>query len=150
MVKDELATKQLAIKIAPFLQPNLCLLLEGELAAGKTTFTKYLLAALGVDQSVTSPTFIIMNQYVTPTNILVNHMDCYRLLGLEYEEEWAMYFDYFPDSINIIEWPPVISKNLIEQYEIIKINITIINTQERLFTIKTKNLALKAVLESDK
>lgn len=45
---------------------------------------------------------------------------------------------------------PVISKNLIEQYEIIKINITIINTQERLFTIKTNNLALKAVLESEK
>ena len=146
MVKNEDATKQLAIKIAPFLQPNLCLLLEGELAAGKTTFTKYLLAALGVTEPVTSPSFIIMNQYTTPNKILVNHMDCYRLLGLDHIEEWAMYFDYFPNSINIIEWPSLISKDITDHYEVIKITINIENNEERVFTIKTNNTALREAL----
>ncbi|WHQ37539.1 tRNA (adenosine(37)-N6)-threonylcarbamoyltransferase complex ATPase subunit type 1 TsaE [Spiroplasma sp. SV19] len=146
VVKDEQATKQLAIKIAPFLQPNGCLLLEGDLAAGKTTFTKYLLAALGVREPVTSPSFIIMNQYTTPNNILVNHMDCYRLLELAHTEDWAMYFDYFPNSINIIEWPSLISKYLTDQYEIIKITISIESNQERIFTIKTNNMALQDAL----
>ncbi|KAF0850706.1 tRNA (adenosine(37)-N6)-threonylcarbamoyltransferase complex ATPase subunit type 1 TsaE [Spiroplasma poulsonii] len=148
MISDENATKQLATKIAPFLQPNWCLLLEGQLAAGKTTFTKYLLAALGVTKPVTSPSFIIMNKYTTPDQTLINHMDCYRLLGLDHSEEWGMYFDYFPNSINIIEWPSLISKDLTDQYEIIKITINIEKDQERVFTIKTNNVALRIALES--
>lgn len=149
MIRDENATKQLATKIAPFLQPNWCLLLEGELAAGKTTFTKYLLAALGVTEPVTSPSFIIMNQYTTPDQMLINHMDCYRLLGLGHSEEWGMYFDYFQNSINIIEWPSLISKDLTDQYEIIKITINIEKDQERVFTIKINNAALRIALESE-
>ncbi|WP_338956317.1 tRNA (adenosine(37)-N6)-threonylcarbamoyltransferase complex ATPase subunit type 1 TsaE [Spiroplasma endosymbiont of Polydrusus cervinus] len=146
IVKDEIATKILAEKIAPFLQRNLCLLLEGPLAVGKTTFTKYLLQVLGVTESVTSPTFLIMQQYTTKDDIGVNHMDCYRLAGLEQQEEWKIYFDYFPDRINIIEWPALISNQISSKYEIIKITIKVGHDQERLFTIKTNNPDLSAAL----
>ncbi|PQP78739.1 tRNA (adenosine(37)-N6)-threonylcarbamoyltransferase complex ATPase subunit type 1 TsaE [Spiroplasma sp. ChiS] len=146
IVKNEISTKLLAEKIAPFLHPNLFLLLEGPLAAGKTTFTKYLLKALGVTVPVTSPTFLIMQQYTTNQQIIVNHMDCYRLLGLEQEEEWEMYFEHFPDSINIIEWPAGISNQLSSKYEVIKITIKIINEHERIFTIKTTNKHLQIAL----
>ncbi|WP_425378262.1 tRNA (adenosine(37)-N6)-threonylcarbamoyltransferase complex ATPase subunit type 1 TsaE [Spiroplasma endosymbiont of Polydrusus pterygomalis] len=146
IVKDEIGTKLLAEKIAPFLHPNLCLLLEGPLAAGKTTFTKYLLQFLGVTEPVTSPTFLIMQQYTTKDDIGVNHMDCYRLAGLEPQEEWKMYFDYFSDRINIIEWPALISNRISSKYEIIKITIKIGNDQERHFNIKNNNPDLTAAL----
>ncbi|WP_342256828.1 tRNA (adenosine(37)-N6)-threonylcarbamoyltransferase complex ATPase subunit type 1 TsaE [Spiroplasma endosymbiont of Poecilobothrus nobilitatus] len=146
IVKNEIATKLLAEKIALFLHPNLCLLLDGPLAAGKTTFTKYLLKALGVTTPVTSPTFLIMQQYTTNQQVIVNHMDCYRLLGLEQEEKWEMYFEHFSDSINIIEWPAVISNQLSSKYEVIKITIKIINEDERIFTIKTNNKHLQSAL----
>ncbi|WP_374696601.1 tRNA (adenosine(37)-N6)-threonylcarbamoyltransferase complex ATPase subunit type 1 TsaE [Spiroplasma endosymbiont of Polydrusus formosus] len=141
-----MATKLLAEKIAPFLHPNLCLLLEGPLAAGKTTFAKYLLQFLGVIEPVTSPTFLIMQQYTTKDDVGVNHMDCYRLSGLEQQEEWKIYFDYFLDRINIIEWPALISNQISSKYEIIKIIIKIGNDQKRLFTIKTNNPNLSATL----
>lgn len=82
----ELATK-LATR-APG-KEALVVALQGELGAGKTTFTKSFLAALGVKESVTSPTFILFRPYPLPpaTRPLVNspsfslayHIDCYRL-----------------------------------------------------------------------
>jgi tRNA threonylcarbamoyladenosine biosynthesis protein TsaE len=55
--------------------------LQGELGAGKTTFTKSFLAALGVKESVTSPTFILFRPYPLKTEYyqLAYHIDCYRL-----------------------------------------------------------------------
>lgn len=103
IIKNEIATKILAAKVVSFLHPNLCILLEGPLASGKTTFTRYLLSSLGIMTPITSPTFLIMQQYITKNKIIVNHMDCYRLLLLDKQEELEMYFDYFHDSINIIE-----------------------------------------------
>ncbi len=147
IVKNEIATKLLAEKIATFLHSNLCLLLDGPLAAGKTTFTKYLLKALGVTTPVTSPTFLIMQQYTTNQQVIINHIDCYRLLGLEQEEEWEIYFEHFSDSINIIEWPVGgISNQLSSKYEVIKITIKIINENERIFIIKTNNKHLQSAL----
>lgn len=139
-IKNELETKKLAKKISLYLHPNLCLLLEGPLASGKTIFTKYLLKELGVTTIVTSPTFLIMQQYKINNKIIINHMDCYRLLKLKQKEELEMYFEYFVDCINIIEWPLVIVNNLLSlKYEIIKIIIKIISKQERIFIIKTNN-----------
>lgn len=55
--------------------------LQGELGAGKTTFTKSFLAALGVKESVTSPTFILFRPYPLKAEhySLAYHIDCYRL-----------------------------------------------------------------------
>lgn len=55
--------------------------LQGELGAGKTTFAKSFLAALGVKESVTSPTFILFRPYPLKTEhySLAYHIDCYRL-----------------------------------------------------------------------
>ncbi|ARU92156.1 hypothetical protein SCLARK_001692 [Spiroplasma clarkii] len=77
--------------IKPWAQKNTCLILNGEMGAGKTTFTKNLLAALGVQEMVNSPTFIIMNQYQIP-NLKINHVDAYRLAG---GEESQMYLEQF-------------------------------------------------------
>ncbi|MBY7704522.1 tRNA (adenosine(37)-N6)-threonylcarbamoyltransferase complex ATPase subunit type 1 TsaE [Vibrio harveyi] len=75
------------------------ILLNGDLGAGKTTFTKTLLKELGVTENVSSPTFVIMNQYKTD-QFNINHVDAYRLNN---DSEIDMYLDEFDNSINVIE-----------------------------------------------
>ncbi|WP_303661983.1 tRNA (adenosine(37)-N6)-threonylcarbamoyltransferase complex ATPase subunit type 1 TsaE [Williamsoniiplasma luminosum] len=98
------ATSDFAKEIAELIfkvDKPMYLLLSGDLGAGKTTFTKQLLLNLGVKQNVTSPTFVIMNQYQV-NDLVINHMDAYRL---DKTSDVEMYFDEFDEAINIIEWP---------------------------------------------
>jgi tRNA threonylcarbamoyladenosine biosynthesis protein TsaE len=56
-------TKRIAREIANTLEPGIPVLLEGDLGSGKTTFTKYLVEALGISSRVQSPTFVIIRTY---------------------------------------------------------------------------------------
>ncbi len=62
---DAAATQEVAGQLAEILQPGDLILLEGDLGAGKTTFTQGLARALGVTEAVTSPTFVLMNIHPT-------------------------------------------------------------------------------------
>ncbi|MGA9233007.1 MAG: tRNA (adenosine(37)-N6)-threonylcarbamoyltransferase complex ATPase subunit type 1 TsaE, partial [Exiguobacterium oxidotolerans] len=70
-------TEELAMRVASLLQPGDLLTLEGDLGAGKTTFTKGLAKGLGIERTVNSPTFTILKQYDGRVNL--NHFDVYRL-----------------------------------------------------------------------
>ncbi|WP_026389610.1 tRNA (adenosine(37)-N6)-threonylcarbamoyltransferase complex ATPase subunit type 1 TsaE [[Acholeplasma] multilocale] len=109
------------------------LLLNGDLGAGKTTFTKQLLLELGVTDRVSSPTFVIMNQYQTDEKN-INHVDAYRLSN---DSEIDMYLDEFEDSLNIVEWYENMDLPL-DDYEWIKIDIKIIDEDKRKFVIERK------------
>lgn len=92
-----------ASKVATVVRPGDVLLLDGDLGAGKTSFTKGLGAALGITQPINSPTFTIIHEYPEGT-VPLYHMDLYRLedggaedLGLE---------EYFEgDGVSVVEWP---------------------------------------------
>ena len=81
--------------------------LVGDLGAGKTTFSRFFLRALGVTESVTSPTFVIMKNYplTHPQFARAYHMDCYRLKN---NDELAPlgFVEILADKKNIvlIEW----------------------------------------------
>ena len=77
----------------------------GEMGAGKTTFTKALCKVFGVADSVTSPTFTIVNEYRTSLGEAVYHFDFYRIDKLS--EAFDIGFEEFIDSGNLclIEWP---------------------------------------------
>jgi tRNA threonylcarbamoyladenosine biosynthesis protein TsaE len=85
-------------------------LLYGELGSGKTYLTKLYCRMLGVDFDVTSPSFSIINQYYG--NVLINHIDFYRvqnrneLINLGLDDIFNM------NSINFIEWPQIIEKQI--------------------------------------
>lgn len=78
---------------------------HGEMGAGKTTFIKAICEFLNVTDTVSSPTFAIVNEYVTKTNGSVFHFDLYRLKSWTEMLEIG-YEDYF-DSGNycLMEWP---------------------------------------------
>ncbi len=80
-------------------------LFEGEMGAGKTTLIKALCAQLGVQDTVTSPTFSLIHEYATAAGEAIYHFDFYRIF---HEEEalaldCAAYFD--SGSYCFIEWP---------------------------------------------
>ncbi|AIC95740.1 tRNA (adenosine(37)-N6)-threonylcarbamoyltransferase complex ATPase subunit type 1 TsaE [Shouchella lehensis] len=105
-------TMTLASSFAAFLQPSDCILLAGDLGAGKTHFVKGLGKGLGVDRMITSPTFTIIKEY--EGRLPLYHMDVYRVgeeadeLGLE---------EYLEGSgVTVIEWAHLIQDLLPAQY----------------------------------
>ena len=96
--------------------------ISGELGVGKTTFIKYFCLELGVNDIVNSPTFSIVNEYLTNSDENIFHFDFYRL---ESEKDaidigCEMYFD--SGNYCFIEWPELIKKLLPQNCINISIN----------------------------
>jgi tRNA threonylcarbamoyladenosine biosynthesis protein TsaE len=104
---DEDALKALAAKAAGFLMPGDIVVLRGDVGAGKTTFVRAAAQALGVQEVVTSPTYQFARGYEGSVNgraIAVNHLDLYRLEGLDARD--ALDLDDYLDvnSVTFVEW----------------------------------------------
>ena len=99
-------------QILPELQHNI-LLLKGNLGAGKTTFTQFLLKNLGSNDEVSSPTYAIVNEYHTPKGN-VFHFDLYRMKSIG--EVYDIGMDEYLDNafLCIIEWPEIYEDDLQE------------------------------------
>lgn len=99
---DLAGVASIAQLLAPQLRAGDVLLLDGALAAGKTTFTTQLCAALGVTEPVTSPTYAISHLYEA-RDFDIYHIDAYRL-----EDETEFYAlgieEFFDAAVAIIEW----------------------------------------------
>ena len=88
----------------------------GAMGAGKTTLIKNLCHRMGVTDEVNSPTFAIVNEYVTEDGESVYHFDFYRIKKIE--EAYDIGFENYFDSGNLclIEWPEMIEPLMPEKY----------------------------------
>ncbi len=108
---------------------NHIILFYGSMGAGKTTLIKSLVKELGSNDNVSSPTFSLVNEYRTLTNIPIFHFDFYRInseteaLDMGVEE----YFD--SDAICLIEWPEKV-KNLLP-FNAVKVEIFVLDNGNR-------------------
>lgn len=129
MVKTRSAeeTVELGRKIGTVLKPNDVIALIGDLGAGKTTIIQGIAAGLGVKDYVTSPTFVIINEY--EGRLPFYHVDLYRLdEGLEIDDLGIE--EYFSrGGVCVIEWAERLGKMLPKNSE--KIEIKIVSEQER-------------------
>lgn len=84
----------------------------GKMGAGKTTFIKAVCEVLGVEDTVTSPTFAIVNVYHSPERGEIDHFDFYRIKKID--EVYDMGFeDYFySGNLCFIEWPELVESLL--------------------------------------
>ena len=110
-VQSEAETTALAERVAHRLKGGEVLLLQGELGAGKTTFTSALAEALGVRGRIKSPTFTLMQVYRVRLKIkdlglkFLIHCDAYRVKDArEFEEIGLMDYVGRPDTVVIVEW----------------------------------------------
>ena len=100
-------------------------LLDGDMGAGKTVFTKGIALGLGIEEEVTSPTYAYMNDY----DGRLFHYDCYRIESIEQAERLGL-ADYFEmGGICILEWSQNIAPLLPPDCK--RVTIRKINENER-------------------
>lgn len=93
--------------------------MQGTLAAGKTTITKGIAKALGIDETITSPTFCLISEYYGKMPLY--HMDVYRLEGGEEFVNLGTDDMIYGDGVSIIEWSEKIMEELPKRTIILKI-----------------------------
>ncbi len=140
-------TQKLGMALAKLVTPGDTILLNGDLGAGKTTFTQGFARALGINRPLKSPTFTLVREYQT-TNFPLYHLDVYRLgeeggadeLGLE---------EYFGrDGVAIIEWPEFIKAAWPNDFLTITIARTSSHSEaERVVTLDATGQQSQAILE---
>ena len=118
MLNSPEETEAFAATLADLLEPGDLLTLEGDLGAGKTTFTKGLAKGLDIERMVNSPTFTILKQY--SGRLELNHFDVYRL---ENSDEDIGFDEFFSsEAVSVVEWARFIEEYLPKERLEITIN----------------------------
>lgn len=136
IVKSVTETTDIARKIANKAKPGEVYALIGNLGTGKTTFAQAFAEAIGISESVSSPTFKLISEY-KGNNLWLYHIDCYRLEspqqfinigGEEYLES--------ADGVTLIEWADIIEQVLPNDTIYIRFNRMFENMEYREISIK--------------
>ncbi len=102
---DVAATEALGGALAPLLREGDVVALFGDLGAGKTSFARGTLAALGLAEEAPSPTFAIVQPYAPPeVSLAVAHVDLYRIDVADHVRELGL-DDLLEDGALLVEWP---------------------------------------------
>ncbi len=133
-------TQQIAAKFAESLTKGDILTLKGDLGAGKTAFTAGLLQGLGLKNSVSSPTFTIVNEYLNG-EIPLYHFDLYRLSDEEDLYNIGIDEYLYGDGICVFEWPELVEE-LAESYYCIEIlkDLSVSEDYRKIIITKKDNL----------
>lgn len=118
--RSEEDTMELAENIESEKFPGMVICLDGELGSGKTVFVKGFAKALGITETITSPTFSLVKEYQDGEMPLF-HMDVYRLDGAKEDFGFSDYLNQ--DGVVIIEWPEMIEDQLPEERLDIKFKV---------------------------
>ena len=124
--KNELETIEIAQNFESEKFPNMIICLDGELGSGKTVFTKGIANALGIDETITSPTYTIIKDY--NGELPLYHMDVYRLDGNIDGTGIEEYFN--KGGVVVIEWADTI-KNILPA-ERLDIKFKVLDENKRL------------------
>ena len=136
------ATLSLGKKLGELLQPGMLITLDGDLGAGKTTFTKGIGQGLQIKRVINSPTFTILKQY--RGRLQLSHFDAYRLEGQDNDLGFEEIFD--SDDVCVVEWPEFISDILPEKR--LEIQINKIDENARKFVLKAIGKEYVQLLEA--
>ena len=127
---DERETIEFAENLESEKFPNMVICLKGDLGSGKTVFTKGFANALGITDTITSPTFNIVKEYYGGEMPLF-HMDVYRIDEANVQIDFPEYF--VKKGVSIIEWSDLIKDEL--PSERLEISFKILGENKRLLII---------------
>ena len=96
-------THRIGEAVGRLLRAGDVLLLQGPLGAGKTALTQGIAQGMGVTAAVTSPTFVLVNQYPGPLTLY--HIDLYRIEGSPEAEDLGLDDYFFGAGVTVVEWP---------------------------------------------
>lgn len=112
-------TVELGKKIGSFLKKGDIIAMQGTLGAGKTTITRGIAQALGINETITSPTFCLISEY--EGKMPLYHMDVYRLDGAEDFANLGTEDMLYGEGVSIIEWSEKIMEELPHKTIILKL-----------------------------
>lgn len=106
--------EQVAARFLEFVGDRTLFALYGPMGVGKTTFVKAIAACLGVEDDVSSPTFAIVNEYLTEKGESVYHFDFYRVNNISEALDFGYEEYFYSGNLCFIEWPEKIEELLPE------------------------------------
>ncbi len=107
-------TRQIGEKMAASCKPGDIILLNGDLGVGKTVFTKGFGKGLGIQDTITSPTYTILQIY-EEGRLPLYHFDVYRIADIEEMEEIGYEEYFYGDGVCLIEWAELIRELIPEK-----------------------------------
>lgn len=131
ILKNEDETRVFGLELGASLRKGDIVALIGDLGTGKTALTKYIAEGLGIRETITSPTFTIVQEY-RQGRLPLYHFDVYRIGDPEemYELGYEEYF--YGDGVCVIEWADLIEELLPEYTKVIRIEYGK-NQEERIY-----------------
>lgn len=125
-------TEDLGARLGAKLQPGIVIAFQGDLGAGKTAFTRGIARGLGIEESVTSPTYTIVNEYLSG-RLPLFHFDMYRLGSSEelFDIGWEDYLSR--GGVCAVEWSENVEDAL---QDAVRICITRVDDTQRQITIE--------------
>lgn len=136
-------TQEFAKKMAHLCQgKQLVITLDGDLGAGKTTWTQSFGKALGVKRVINSPTFTILKSYEQGDGNPLHHIDAYRLEGASQDLGFE---DCFDEGICVVEWSEFIEDQIPEDHISIAIEEGI--DEERVITLEATGPKSRSIVE---
>jgi tRNA threonylcarbamoyladenosine biosynthesis protein TsaE len=130
--RDETDNIEIAKKILESCNTVRIFAFYGDLGAGKTTLIKRFCEYLGTEETITSPTFTLVNEYEAEGGTIY-HFDFYRIKSEEEAYDIGVDEYFYSGSYNFIEWPEKISSLLPE--EAAKIYIKSTDNEDRIITL---------------
>ncbi|MFW5648616.1 MAG: tRNA (adenosine(37)-N6)-threonylcarbamoyltransferase complex ATPase subunit type 1 TsaE [Candidatus Alkaliphilus sp. MAG34] len=121
-VSKQKELEEIAGKLGKLVDSGDVICMVGDLGAGKTTFTQALAVGLGVEDYVTSPTFVLINEY--DGRIPLYHFDVYRINDINEMEDLGYEEYFYGDGVCAIEWADLIKDILPNNHLWIEIKIT--------------------------
>ncbi len=108
-------------------------LFRGGMGAGKTTLISRIVAQLGAEDTVTSPTFALVNEYEGSDNMLIYHFDFYRIDKVEEVFDLGYEEYFYSGDLCLVEWPEKIEALIPDDVMTVKIEVE--DDGQRIFTI---------------
>ena len=104
-IKNESEIGRVAQSLIPLLQRYKVAAFYGSMGVGKTTFIKELCREMGVGDTVTSPSFAIVNEYLSGGGEVIYHFDFYRLKSVAEVFDMGYEEYFYSDQVCLMEWP---------------------------------------------
>ncbi len=124
---------EVARTILESLDGRTIVLLRGDMGAGKTTLVSAIAECAGSEDSVSSPTFAIVNEYLIPDDRVIYHFDMYRIDKIEEALDFGVEEYLTSKELCLIEWAEKIEELLPE--DVMTVRIEVPSPTERIFTI---------------
>ncbi len=137
-------TRDLGKKIAGFCLGGEIIYLSGDLGAGKTTLVQLVAKELGLKKVPNSPTFVMINEYILPSKLILTHSDLYRINGMT--DLNTLGLDELLGAKNricFVEWPEKVP----ELENIGHLHIRFIDGRKRLVKLSAKGMKSKKLLK---